>query len=321
MSQNQHNDAELDELLDDAFEQFTIEPKAPPPSTAKKTSTQAGAPTSEPADVNDKFQEEFARELAKGMEAMLKNPSLLGGVDAGEGGDLDMQKTLDDLLKQLGAAQGSTTSDSQKSGAAATAATSATAKATESSDNESRGDEKDTSEPATFQDKIKATMSKLKESADKAENTSGGAGGLGALGDLGMMDDLLRQMDDMGDDAQLDSLVDDVIGQLMSKEVLNQPLKDLDEAYPEYLEKNKDKLPKEDYERYEKQHSYIRKILALFDEKPGDSVNDPRVAMLMQEMQDCGQPPAELLKVLAPDVELNEKGEVKEPELPNCTVM
>ncbi|KAJ1725112.1 Peroxisome chaperone and import receptor [Coemansia erecta] len=319
MSQNQHNDAELDELLDDAFEQFTIEPKAPPPSTAKKTSAQADVSTSEPAETDDKFQEEFARELAKGMEAMLKNPSLLGGAGAGEGSDLDMQKTLDDLLKQLGAVQGSTPADGKDSGASAAA--SATAVATEDSAKESKDEEKDLSEPATFQDKIKATMSKLKESADKAENTSGGAGGLGALGDLGMMDDLLRQMDDMGDDAQLDSLVDDVIGQLMSKEVLNQPLKDLDDAYPDYLQKNKDKLSKADYERYEKQHSYIKQILALFDEKSGDSVNDPRVATLMQEMQDCGQPPAELLKVLAPDMELNEKGEVKEPELPNCTVM
>ncbi|KAJ2389238.1 hypothetical protein GGI23_005878 [Coemansia sp. RSA 2559] len=38
-------------------------------------------------------------------------------------------------------------------------------------------------------------------------------------------------------------------------------------------------------------------------------------------MQDCGQPPNELLKTLAPDMELDENGEVKTPELPNCTII
>ncbi|ORX66853.1 hypothetical protein DL89DRAFT_214066, partial [Linderina pennispora] len=67
------------------------------------------------------------------------------------------------------------------------------------------------------------------------------------------------------DDTQLDSLVDDVIGQLMSKDMLYQPLKDLDVEYPKYLEKNKDTLSKEDCERYEKQHGYVKQILEMFD--------------------------------------------------------
>ncbi|KAJ1810598.1 Peroxisome chaperone and import receptor [Coemansia sp. RSA 2598] len=317
-------DAELDELLDDAFEQFTIEPKT---SADKKTDSSrptataetqaAAAPSSssarEPAaasnagglgddEIGAKFQEEFAQQLAKSMEALLKDPSMLDGAP---GDQEDMQKTIDNLLRQLGsnpAAAEEKPGDGQ------------TARAVPEEKSEA---------PASFQDKIKATMDKLKESADKAESGSGssGTGGLGALGDMGLMDDLLQQMDNMGDDAQLDSLVDDVIGQLMSKEVLNQPLKDLDAAYPGYLDKNKDKLPKDEFERYQKQHDYIKQILALFDETTDDSVNNPKVIELMQAMQDCGQPPAELLKILSPDVELNDKGEIKEPEVPNCSIM
>ncbi|KAJ2889511.1 hypothetical protein IWW38_004662, partial [Coemansia aciculifera] len=120
----------------------------------------------------------------------------------------------------------------------------------------------------------------------------------------------------------LDSLVDDVISQLMSKDVLQQPLKELDREYPKYLEKNKSTLSNEDRERYQKQHEYVKQILAMFAETTDDAANDPRIVDLMQKMQDCGQPPNELLKILAPDMELDEKGEVKVPEAPpNCIVM
>ncbi|KAJ2702556.1 Peroxisome chaperone and import receptor [Coemansia sp. IMI 203386] len=326
-------DAELDELLDDAFEQFSIEPTS---STDKKTDSKktpvaetqttasssttgeaAGASSNKKADedIGAKFQEEFAQQLAKGMEALLKDPSMLDGAPESQE---DMQKTIDNLLKQLGTIPGAENEEAGSKNNSDGTNNNASAGQTARAASEEQGEA-----PASFQDKIKATMDKLKESADKAESggRGSGSGGLGALEDMGMMDDLLRQMDNMGDDAQLDSLVDDVIGQLMSKEVLNQPLKDLDAAYPGYLEKNKDKIPKDEYERYQKQHDYIKQILVLFDESTDDEVNNPKIIELMQAMQDCGQPPAELLKILAPDMELNEKGEVKEPEVPNCSIM
>ncbi|KAJ2723053.1 Peroxisome chaperone and import receptor [Coemansia sp. Benny D115] len=310
------NDAELEELLDDAFEQFTIDPPKPKEGSGNAKAAAAASETSAvtrsqgqgqgqsqsqgkaDADVDAAaaLQDEFAQQLAKGMEALLKDSSALGADGKDDG---DMQKTLEHLLKQLGTMQADVAA-TEPSAAPASAPAAAPALAKD----------------ASFQDKIKATMDKLKESADQAEGSAGEG-----LGDMGMMDELLRQMDSMGDDAQLDSLVDDVIGQLMSKDVLHQPLKDLDDAYPKYLEAHKDTLPSDEYARYAKQHTYIKQILRLFDEEPGDAASDPRIAQLMQEMQDCGQPPAELLKVLAPDMELDERGQPKEPELPGCCVM
>ncbi|KAJ2736078.1 Peroxisome chaperone and import receptor [Coemansia sp. BCRC 34962] len=312
-------DAELDELLDDAFEQFT---NATPKPKAKKEPAPVAPPAAidgalraaaagEDADglggVN--FDEDFARQLAKSMEALLKDPSALSGA-AETGAESDEMKTaLDQLLKQMTSLQSDLgasnppAADSGSNGAEARAA--GTGPST-------------LEQPASFQDKIKATMDKLKDSADRAEADSS----RGLDGGMGMMDELMRQMDQMGDDSQLDSLVDDVISQLMSKDVLQQPLKELDQEYPKYLEKNKDTLSAEDRERYEKQHSYVKQILTMFAESTDDAANDPRIVELMQKMQDCGQPPNELLKILAPDMELDEKGEVKVPEAPpNCTVM
>ncbi|KAJ2064510.1 Peroxisome chaperone and import receptor [Coemansia sp. S146] len=306
-------DAELDELLDDAFEQFTNatpkpkakkEPAAPVvPPTAIDEALRAAAEDANGLDgVN--FDEDFARQLAKSMEALLKDPSALSGAtEAGAESD-EMKTALDQLLKQMTSLQSDLGTNSSTTAPAPASVADA---------------KKPSLEPSSsFQNKIKATMDKLKESADRAEaDSSQGRGG-----DMGMMDELMRQMDQMGDDSQLDSLVDDVISQLMSKDVLQQPLRELDQEYPKYLEKNKDTLSAEDRERYEKQHSYVKQILAMFAESTDDSLNDPRIVELMQKMQDCGQPPNELLKILAPDMELDERGEVKVPEAPpNCTVM
>ncbi|KAJ2358942.1 Peroxisome chaperone and import receptor [Coemansia sp. RSA 2618] len=286
------NDAELDELLDSALEEFT----APSPKPKTEPKAEPAPSTQKPAgDETPGFEDEFVRQLTQGMEDMFKN-SAAGGNEADE---REMRNMLDQLLKQMGPLPSDSTAPPAKDAAEAVPKVEPT----------------DKEEPQSFQDKIKATMDKLKESADQADAESGD------MGEMGMMEELMRQLDQTGDDPQLDSLVDDVIGQLMSKDVLEQPLKDLDAAYPKYLVTNKASLSAEEFQRYTQQHEYIKEILKLFAASEGDAVNDPRIVELMQKMQDCGQPPNELLKLLAPDMELDEKGEVKVPEAPNCTIM
>ncbi|KAJ2848148.1 Peroxisome chaperone and import receptor [Coemansia brasiliensis] len=286
-------DAELDELLDSALEEFT----APSPQPTKSASRAAEpASTSQPATIkNDEsstdkdFEEELVRQLTQGMEDLLKGSS----ESDSNADEAQVRSMLDQLLKQIGPLPEANEPTQPSSSSA------------EPLDGPK--------EPQSFQDKIKATMDKLKESADRADAETNEESG------LGMMEELMRQLDQAGDDPQLDSLVDDVIGQLMSKDVLQQPLKDLDAEYPRYLEQNKDTLSRADYDRYKQQHEYIKQILALFEKSADDK--DPKVVELMQKMQECGQPPNELLKLLAPDMELDEKGEVKVPDVPNCTIM
>ncbi|KAJ1907212.1 Peroxisome chaperone and import receptor, partial [Tieghemiomyces parasiticus] len=42
---------------------------------------------------------------------------------------------------------------------------------------------------------------------------------------------------------------------------------------------------------------------------------------LMRNMQDCGQPPKELLKEIAPDMEHGSDGMPKLPGMDNCSIM
>ncbi|KAJ1730986.1 Peroxisome chaperone and import receptor [Coemansia biformis] len=304
------SDAEFDELLDSALEEFSTPAPAPRPKPAAAPAASTDAARASGAarkDDGGSFEDEFMRQLTQGMEDMLKNsaPELDGAA-----GESEMRSALDQLLKQMGSLQGDLGAMPQDPPAPGPAAAAAVGSEAPTGSTEPEG----STEPASFQDKIKATMDKLKDSANQADAASDDLGG------ADMMEELMRQLDQAGDDPKLDSLVDDVIGQLMSKEVLQQPLKELDAAYPAYLEKNKDVLPADELRRYRQQHEYIRQLLELFGQTDDDAVNDPRTVELMQKMQDCGQPPNELLKLLAPDMELDDTGNVKVPEAPNCTI-
>ncbi|KAJ1845266.1 hypothetical protein LPJ70_002582, partial [Coemansia sp. RSA 2708] len=66
------NDAELDELLDSALEDFITEPSPKPKSPAPDT---AAVPAREPTADDKGFEDEFVRQLTQGMEDMFKNSS------------------------------------------------------------------------------------------------------------------------------------------------------------------------------------------------------------------------------------------------------
>ena len=57
-----------------------------------------------------------------------------------------------------------------------------------------------------------------------------------------------------------------------------------------------DSLSSEDLQRFRKQEQIIGQILVAYDEQPSDP---DKVAALMQEMQQCGPPPAEIAGPIA----------------------
>ena len=69
--------------------------------------------------------------------------------------------------------------------------------------------------------------------------------------------------------------------QLLSKEVLYQPMKDIASKYPEWLEKNRASLPQEELEKYEKQHSCIIEVCGIYETEPLDF---DRLVIAMQEV-------------------------------------
>jgi hypothetical protein len=99
------------------------------------------------------------------------------------------------------------------------------------------------------------------------------------------------------DDSISSNLVDSIMRQLLSKEVLYQPLKDIGERYPPWLEAHATALSVEEHTQYQKQYEFIKKICHVYEAEPD---NFGKLMSLLQEMQECGQPPQEIINELSP---------------------
>ncbi|BGP14378.1 Peroxisome chaperone and import receptor [Rhodosporidiobolus nylandii] len=191
--------------------------------------------------------------------------------------------------------------------------------------------------PANFQDAIAASMSKMRDSSSSANAAAESSRAAGAGGDAGMAAMLaqLAGMPDLGDlagddEEGLQGMLDEMMKQLMSREMLYEPLKDLADKYPEYLAQHGSSLPSEDLERYKKQEAIVRTIVGKFDE-PGADKKPPlspaeeeqhakrmdEVVELVAKMNECGAPPKELMGDMPPGMELGSDGV---PKLPECTI-
>ncbi|CAK1593000.1 unnamed protein product [Parnassius mnemosyne] len=88
---------------------------------------------------------------------------------------------------------------------------------------------------------------------------------------------------------------------LLSKEVLYPSLKDLVDRYPTWLAENKGKIEQSEYERFEKQQKLMEEVCAELEPEQESDPEDVKrkrfeiVLNLMQQMQDLGQPPTELV--------------------------
>ncbi|KAJ7239946.1 Pex19 protein family-domain-containing protein [Mycena haematopus] len=302
-------DTESDDLddLDDVLDQFS--PHAPPPSATTptfsgrpRTNTRVDAPpgpmpgnglaTLGEGDENpDALEADFAKELAKGMESLMReiaaaNPDV--GEQGGEGEDAEgegeaarFKAAWEAMLIQ------------EMDGAAASAGVSA----------EGAGATDD------FQAKIRAAMHKLNEGESTLQDEASAAGG-------DSLEALLAQLNGLGgeggadlpaDEAELAGFIENMMGELMSKEVLYEPLTELADKFPPYLASHSPSsvppLLAADRTRYESQLARVRTVLAIFDApdfRDEDKEKRERVVSLMAEMQSFGSPPPELMGPLPP---------------------
>ncbi|TXG51147.1 hypothetical protein EZV62_023671 [Acer yangbiense] len=108
-------------------------------------------------------------------------------------------------------------------------------------------------------------------------------------------------------DTDMESIVETMMQQLLSKEILHDPMKEIGERYPKWLEDHEGSLSKEEYERYSHQYQLIKQLNEVYD---NDSSNFTKILDLMQKMQECGQPPSDIVQELAPDFDLATLGQL-----------
>lgn len=105
----------------------------------------------------------------------------------------------------------------------------------------------------------------------------------------------------------MESIVETMMQQLLSKDILHEPMKEIAERYPKWLEEHKSTLKQEEYDRYHHQYDLILKLNETYDHDPE---NFSKIVDLMQKMQECGQPPSDIVQELAPDLDLSSLGQL-----------
>ncbi|KAI1341357.1 Pex19 protein [Xylariaceae sp. FL0016] len=265
---------DLDDMLDE-FSSTKIDDKRPTEASASgETPTPASdsAKATAPLDTEvplvgaeDISEDEFQKQLQAGMA------ELMGDLE----GSPEMQAQFENIFKGLGASAAETSSGSAPSAEQMAS---------------------DLSQDATFQDTIRRTMARMKESGDQA--TAAAA----SKTDNDFLAEMMKAMGDMpsGDsnDEDFSKMLMGMMEQLTNKEILYEPMKELHEKYPSWMTKNKDSLPAEDWERYKKQEVLVKEMVTKFEEPTyADSNPTDREYIVdrMQKMQELGAPPNDLV--------------------------
>eukprot|EP01032_Pedospumella_encystans_P020702 gene20702-23512_t len=126
-----------------------------------------------------------------------------------------------------------------------------------------------------------------------------------------MMEEMMAQFESLGEKEDYNEVIDGVMRQLLSKDLMYEPAKQICDKFPEWLAIHKKNMNGAEYDNYGKQYQTFQKIIAVYDTEPD---NFPRLMELMFDMQKYGQPPADIIKDLAPGLQFDENGM---PIMPN----
>jgi len=103
----------------------------------------------------------------------------------------------------------------------------------------------------------------------------------------------------------LDGIAGQVLGAMLAKDVMAEPMKEIAAKYPAWLSEHGPSLPPADRARYETQHAVICNVVTLYE---ADEPDMGALLTLLQEMQACGQPPQAIVDDLAPGLAFGEDG-------------
>ncbi|KAI9843269.1 MAG: Peroxisome chaperone and import receptor [Thelocarpon superellum] len=256
---------DLDDMLDE-FAATKIDPPAPAPAAA--VSAAAVSPVPAPpahecvAEVpGGDMDTEFAKRLQSGMA------DLLSELDTSP----EMQEQFEHLVKGIG--RGSANPPSASVGAE-----SASAEAATESTLPAGADE-------TFQETIRKTMQRMQDSGQQAT-----AAATSEEGD-DMLAEMLKQMQGAGFDGQsggeedFSKILLGMMEQLTNKEILYEPMKELNEKYPAWMETHRQTTSAEDLLRYQEQRTLVAEIVTKFEEKSYSDSNPTDREYIVERMQ------------------------------------
>ena len=322
----------LPDVLDE-FAAAQISPQINQQHTPQPTASGPGRPESEvkppakgqpplgPHQESDRGDEHDSSDFSKQLEADME--SMMHELQSNP----EFSKHFGDMMAQLGGVElPFSLADTQPS--------------EKLKDNKANAGEESTAPPPNFQDTIKQNMERLRQSSATADAASSAKNGRGDGDDDEMMSALFSELSKAGQNGNAggdDSFSQMLLGmmeQLTNKDILYEPMKELDSKFPGWLaersrastlevepgikgeKSNGDEdqareamktsmsesdikpLNLEDRQRYEQQSKLVHEIVARY-ERPGytddDSADREYIVERMQKMQAAGAPPPELV--------------------------
>ncbi|KAJ8614234.1 hypothetical protein CTAYLR_001163 [Chrysophaeum taylorii] len=120
-----------------------------------------------------------------------------------------------------------------------------------------------------------------------------------------MMTNMIAEFEKLGRKEDFDQAVENMMRQLLARDLMYEPMKLVCEEYPVWLAEHREGLTSAEYVQYGTQYQYFQRIVAVYEHEPE---NFPRLVELLQDLQEYGQPPAEIIKQLAPGLEFSKDG-------------
>ncbi|KAM3072310.1 Peroxisome chaperone and import receptor [Clarireedia jacksonii] len=273
-------DPDEDDLddLDDMLDEFTPtkpEIKAAPPAPSTAPSSSKAPPPDNPLEgLSD---EDFAKQLQAGMA------ELMGELETSP----EMQAQFESLLKDMG-------------GLGDVGAAPPPPSAPKPGSANTKGAAGSTGEES-FQETIKKTMERMQASGDQATAAATEDSGNDILAEM-MKAMQASGLDGEASEEDFSKMLLGMMEQLTNKEILYEPMKELDDKFPAWLEKHADSTPADDLKRYKEQQTYVREIVTRFEQKTykdENAADREYIVERMQKMQAAGSPPADLVGDMA----------------------
>eukprot|EP00531_Pseudo-nitzschia_arenysensis_P018765 CAMPEP_0116132460 /NCGR_PEP_ID=MMETSP0329-20121206/9559_1 /TAXON_ID=697910 /ORGANISM="Pseudo-nitzschia arenysensis, Strain B593" /LENGTH=335 /DNA_ID=CAMNT_0003626975 /DNA_START=79 /DNA_END=1086 /DNA_ORIENTATION=+ len=212
--------------------------------------------------------------------------------------EADLQK-MEASLQQM--FQGLTTESNQQTPEKANNAKTTNAKSTTPNTNQSTipGDDK------MLQDLFQGLMS--------AGGDDSSADGMPSMDEIPDLDNLFAGLGSgeasggSGEAFNTEDFMEGMMEQLLSKELMYEPMKQVTEKFPAWLSSKKDELAPEEWEKRKKQYDCFRRLVQAYEDEE-EAKQTPKLLEIMQEVQEYGQPPPEIINEIAPGLDLDEEG-------------
>jgi peroxin-19 len=249
----------------DMLDEFTpLKPTADAPSTSGP-----GRPSTAPTAEEGLSDDDFAKQLQAGMA------DLLGELETSP----DMQAQLENMLKELGGAAGLGEAAGLSTAPASTSKAATTEKSAAGPSTGAAATEE------SFQETIRKTMERMRTSGDQAT----------AAAASDNTDDFLAEMMKAmqsggleGGEEDFSKMLLGMMEQLTNKEILYEPMKELDDKFPAWMENNAGKVDAADMKRYREQQIYVREIVRRFEMKTYTDDNAADREYIVERMQKVG---------------------------------